>query len=97
MRYESAMKLVQAELVKATAKFPGWPNDPLHAVAILGEEYGELQKAVLQMAYEPEKVDFRDVRMEAIQTAAMAVRFMMSLLEYDFEPGYQHKQEEVQP
>lgn len=97
MDFESAVELIHGELVKATAKFPEWPDDPIHALAVLGEEYGELQKAVLQMTYEPEKVSYRDVREEAIQTAAMSVRFMMSLLEYHFSQSGQHRQREVGP
>lgn len=40
-------QVVMDEVRRATQKFPTWPNDPLHAVAILGEEFGELTKAVL--------------------------------------------------
>lgn len=39
---------VLAELERATRKFPTWPTDPLHAVVVLGEEFGELTKAVLE-------------------------------------------------
>lgn len=28
---------IQAELGRATAKFPTWPTDPLHALAVLGD------------------------------------------------------------
>ena len=84
--------LVLAEVAKATAKFPTWPTDPLHAVAVLGEEFGELTKAVLQSVYEPHKVKPGDVREEAVQTAAMALRFLMSLNRYEYTPGAQHSQ-----
>lgn len=84
---------VEAELARATAKFPTWPTDPFHALAVLGEEYGELQKAVLQFTYEPTKgVTRADIRAEAIQTAAMALRWAMSLPEYEYAPGEQHAQ-----
>lgn len=83
---------VLAEINKAVAKFPTWPTDPLHAVAVLGEEYGELVKAVLQLTYEPHKTTAEEVRMEAIQTAAMALRFLQSLPVYRYQPGEQHKQ-----
>ncbi len=36
------IEAVKAELTRATAKFPTWPTDPLHALAVLGEEFGEL-------------------------------------------------------
>lgn len=48
-----AVNRILAEVSRATEKFPEWPTDPLHAVAILGEEFGELTKSVLQLAYEP--------------------------------------------
>ncbi|MBK8191631.1 MAG: hypothetical protein IPK79_14450 [Vampirovibrionales bacterium] len=69
---------VKAELERAINKFPTWPTDPLHALAVLGEEYGELNKAMLQLVYEPHKTTAEDVRMEAIQTAAMSIRLAMS-------------------
>ena len=83
------------ELNRAVAKFPTWPTDPLHALAVLGEEYGELNKAVLQLTYEPEKFithphGKRHVRDEAVQTAAMAIRFLMSLDRYKYVGTDQH-------
>lgn len=84
--------LVMDEVKRATRKFPTWPTDPLHAVAILGEEFGELTKAVLQTTYEPHKVQDGELRTEAIQTAAMALRFLASLNRYQFAQCPQHKQ-----
>ncbi|KAF1697964.1 hypothetical protein CSC62_07400 [Pseudoxanthomonas jiangsuensis] len=86
---------VMAELARATAKFPTWPTDPLHAVAVLGEESGELTRAVMQAVYEPHKGGREQVREEAVQTAAMALRFLMSLDEYEYAPGVQHEQLEL--
>jgi Lar family restriction alleviation protein len=86
------MQSVIAEITRAVTKFPTWPTDPLHAVAVLGEEYGELQKAVLQHVYEPHKSTAADVREEAIQTAAMAIRFARSLDRYDYARCEQHSQ-----
>lgn len=84
---------VMAELAFATSKFPTWPTDPLHALAILGEEFGELTKAMLQYIYEPHKgVIQQDIRDEAIQTAAMALRLAMSLPCYQYRPAPQHNQ-----
>ena len=87
---------VKAELARATAKFPTWPTDPLHALAVLGEEYGELNKAMLQLTYDPGKATAADVREEAIQTAAMALRLAMSLDRYEYKRGPQHEQEAAQ-
>jgi NTP pyrophosphatase (non-canonical NTP hydrolase) len=82
-----------AELERATKKFPTWPTDPLHAIGVLGEEYGELNKEVLQLVYEPQKSSKEEVRKEAIQTAAMAIRFAMSLDKYQYMKGPQHQQD----
>ena len=35
---------INEEVMRAINKFPTWPTDPLHALAVLGEEYGELTK-----------------------------------------------------
>lgn len=81
------------EIERAIDKFPTWPTDPLHALAVLGEEFGELTKAVLQSVYEPHKSSMADVREEAVQTAAMALRFLASLDRYELITCDQHRQE----
>lgn len=86
------VRAIFAELDRAMKKFPTWPTDPLHAVAVLGEEFGELTKAVLQSVYEPHKSTHEDVCSEAIQTAAMAIRFVASLRAYQFQRCEQHSQ-----
>ena len=84
---------VLAEVDRAVTKFPEWPTDPLHALAVLGEEFGELTSDVLQAVYEPHKnVTPADIRAEAIQTAAMALRFVASLDAYIYQPREQHPQ-----
>ena len=84
--------VVSEEVDKATTKFPTWPTDPLHALCVLGEEFGELNKEMLQLVYEPHKSSKDAVRKEAIQCAAMAVRLLMSLDVYEYVPLPQHKQ-----
>jgi len=86
---------VQAELARAILLWPTWPTDPLHALTILGEEFGELSRAMLQMVYEPTKVEHADIRKEAIQTAAMALRLAMSLERYEYRKARQHEQGEA--
>lgn len=83
---------VMDEVQRATGLYPTWPTDPIHALAILGEEYGELNKAVLQQTYEPHKTSTEEIRAEAIQTAAMALRFLMSLDTYQYARCPQHEQ-----
>jgi hypothetical protein len=90
----SVTEEVIQELYRATIKFPTWPTDPLHAVAVLGEEYGELTKAMVQLIYEPHKTSLAEVREEAIQTAAMALRLVMSLDRYEYRRCDQHAQEQ---
>jgi len=81
------------ELERATAKFPTWPTDPLHALGIVHEEVGELAKEVLQMVYEPHKTNRDKVKAEAIQAAAMCLRFFSSLDRYEYMQGSQHSQD----
>jgi len=90
--YNNGMAAVIKELQRAMTKYPTWPNDPLHALAVLGEEFGELTKAMLQLTYEPHKTSSELVREEAVQTAAMALRLVASLSAYQYIPSAQHKQ-----
>ena len=90
----SIIKSIEAEVARATRKFPTWPTDPIHAANVVMEEAGELAKAVLEHTYEPHKSSLDDVRAEATETAAMAVRFLMSLAQYKFVASDQHRQGE---
>lgn len=89
---DSAIERTMNEVRWAAEKFPLWPTDPLHAFAVLGEEVGELQKAVLQTVYEPHKSSRDDVLNEAVQVAAMALRFIASIDHYDFAQRPHHSQ-----
>ena len=93
MKQDEVIQKVVMEVMKAAKKYPTWPTDPIHALAVLGEEYGELNKAVVQMAYEPHKASFEQVEEEAVQTAAMAIRFLMSLNDYSYGECNQHEQD----
>ena len=92
MTRTEAIEAVLSEMDAATRKCPTWPTDPLHAVAVLNEEVGELNKAVLQETYAPHKQNRGDVRREAVQTAAMALRFLLSIDSYAYRKGEQHAQ-----
>ena len=92
----TVLTTIMQEVEKATNKFPTWPTDPLHALAVLGEEFGELTKEVLQLTYEPHKTNVDNLKTEAIQTAAMAIRFCQSLNDYEFAGSNQHEQKGFQ-
>lgn len=86
MKQEIVLEVLK-EVRKAKLKFPMWPSDPLHAKAILDEESGELTRAMLQYIYEPnsKKSSLHDIKEEAIQTAAMALRFLEGLHQYKYD------------
>lgn len=71
------MSEIFIELAYAEKKFPRWPESVVEQAAIVCEESGELIRAALQLKYEGGNVD--DCRKEAIQTAAMAIRFLKNL------------------
>lgn len=71
-------------LAKAKQKFPNWPFDPIHQVAIMQEEAGEAVRASIEMVYatgmEPQHL--RDeLKKELLQTAAMCLRCLQHLYE----------------
>lgn len=71
---ERVYLLIATELEKAKRKFPKWPTNAVHAAAVVCEESGELIRAALQHQDEGGPLDACDK--EAIQTAAMCVRFL---------------------
>lgn len=80
------------ELNSAVLKWTQWPTDPLHAKAVLDEEVGELEQAILQNIYENGKSDIADIKKEAIQVSAMILRFLISLDDYEFKESKMHSQ-----
>lgn len=84
---ERVIQDVFTELSRAEAKFPGFPTDPVHAAAIVVEEAGELQQAALEHTYEGGELE--QVRNEAVQTAAMALRFLFNFKSYRRRPSEQ--------
>jgi NTP pyrophosphatase (non-canonical NTP hydrolase) len=71
------------ELARAKRKHPNWPDHPAGQAGIVVEEAGELMKACLQKKYERKTRDDADhrrsMRAEAVQVAAMAIRFLENL------------------
>lgn len=68
---------IKKELARAQELFPYWPDDIIHAAAIVNEESGELIRAAIQLTYEGGNIE--SVKTEAIQTAAMCIRFLSNL------------------
>ncbi len=74
------MAEISNELERAEKKFPYWPKDSIHASAIINEEAGELIRAALQYHYESGEIS--ELKKEAIQCAAMCVRFLKNFQSY---------------
>lgn len=80
--------MIDNELEAALQKFPQFPCDPLHAIAVVNEESGEATKDALQWCYEPhKKKDGETLKKELIQTAAMCVRMIIGLDSGDIKPA----------
>ena len=91
-RIDAILEEIREEIANAVTKFPTWPSRLVDAGNVVSEEAGELAKACLQVTYEPHKETLLGVRDEAIQTAAMCVRLLLSIDAYDCTPGPQHEQ-----
>ena len=77
-RLEEMLEAIRDELIKrAEKKFPEFPTDPIHAAAIVAEELGELMKATLQITYDD--YAWENAYDEAVETGAMALRFLTML------------------
>lgn len=76
---------IELELRSAKKKHPNWPDHIAAQAGIVCEEAGELMKAALEFKYEREtnnedlRVQIESMRKEAVQTAAMAIRFLENL------------------
>ena len=79
MTGERSIELIFLELRKAEVKHPGWPTDPVHAVAVLVEEAGEAMKEALDIHYRGKAN--KDLVRELDQTGAMALRALINIEE----------------
>ena len=77
MTESEAVCLIIEELIRAEEKFPEWPEDIVHGVAILIEEAGESMQAALDYVYLEGDID--RIRKELIQVGAMAIRNLINL------------------
>lgn len=74
---QEIISMVIAELKRAEKKFPKWPDNLIECAAIVGEESGELIRASLQYKYQNGNIE--SMREEAVQVAAMGIRFLKNL------------------
>ncbi len=72
-----AIEIILSELKHAEAKHPGWPDDIVHAVAIMIEEAGEAMQAAINCHYEQGDVEL--LKTELAQVGAMAIRAIIHL------------------
>lgn len=56
------------DLADAVEKHPNWRNDPLWMSVVIGEEYGEFQKALLESTLEEAKKEARHVAVTVLRT-----------------------------
>ena len=74
---DEIMSNILREVNRAEKKHPYWPDDLIHAAAIICEESGELIRSALQLKYEGGNLD--NIKKEAIQTAAENMQAVGSL------------------
>lgn len=85
-----AIEMIFLELQLAEEKHPGWPNDKIHAVAILCEETGEAMQQAIDYEYKFTEQSGKEImfalKTELAQSGAMAIRALINLLK---EEGYE--------
>lgn len=74
---DNAVKLLMEALKHAEAIHKGWPNDLVHAVAIMIEEAGEAMQSAINCHYSNGDIEF--LKMELAQTGAMCLRAIMHI------------------
>lgn len=76
-RFSSSLGIILNEFVIAEQDHPGWPEDKIHAVAIMAEEAGEAVQAANDCVWSDGAVEH--LIQELAQTGAMCLRAMMNL------------------
>ena len=79
-KFDSIIDDIHSEYCRACKKWPKWPDDLIHQVAIMIEESGESMRDALRYQYD-EGATLDDLRKELIQTGAMVVRCLINLKE----------------
>lgn len=84
MNRNKIWQAIELELRNSKKKHPNWPDHVAAQAGIVCEESGELMQACLQWKYERKENDAEQkeqMRIEAIHTAATAIRFLENLKE----------------
>lgn len=87
MKIEQIIEEIMAEIKRAEEKHPGWPLDPIYAAAIVSEESGELARASIEYCWGREGEE--ELKKEAVQVGAMAIRFLLNLENYPSIGGWE--------
>lgn len=82
--FDEAILLIKQELSRAEKIHPVWPDDKIHAAAVVSEESGELIQSALDFTYSHGNLKkrndaYKNMKVEAIQTGAMAIRFLINM------------------
>lgn len=78
-REQAAMNLIMNELRDAETDHPTWPEECIHAASIVVEEAGELLRDCATFEENGDERLIENMQIEAVQTGAMAVRFLKNL------------------
>lgn len=76
---EELLTEVKTELSKAMTAYPWWPKTIVAQAAIAAEESGEVVKAANNYYWDHDIDTLDDIEQEAIQAAAMFVRFAINV------------------
>lgn len=77
MTTTEALEAVLNEVNRARAKYPKWPDNIVMAAAVASEESGETVKACNNYFWRHGNDTPEDIQKEAIQAAAMWIRFLV--------------------
>ncbi|QZE57922.1 hypothetical protein MPK70_gp046 [Erwinia phage pEa_SNUABM_33] len=78
-REQAAINLILNELRDAETDHPTWPEECIHAASIVVEEAGELLRDCATFEENGDARLIENMRIEAMQTGAMALRFLKNL------------------
>lgn len=83
--FDQCLRAIVSELVRAEEKHPDWPDDLAHAAKIVSDQAVGLLSASAKFRNGIERDDKRILE-EALQTGAMALRFLLNM---DPAPRYE--------